>query len=322
MPPLTKHELAKHGSGDEANKLSRANVCDRQRPVAVSSVTSLSIQRCSRAHCLLLATNVARTLQGAVQRNAMAPSADVRPTAAAATFIYRQTGDAMTAETPTPETDVETTKYCRYNAPFAAGALAGAVAPVLNIQHGIATFTTSIEPTVPASFARSLDRRLTAALSRAEQAESALAAYRAVELPEEPQRWEPNGEQMMHETSGRYVAVQDYYALRHRLAGMTVERHTARNDKDEAYRQRNHLVAALAHIYPSGIRRSNIEGWSPDWHGCVYIDLPSGQISYHYHDSHAHLFADLPPYIEDWDGHDKETVHQRLGAIRAMKEGA
>lgn len=88
-----------------------------------------------------------------------------------------------------------------------------------------------------------------------------------------------------------------------------------RAEKDEAYRQRNHLVAALASLFPSGIRATNIEGWEPDWHGCVFIDLPSGQISYHYHDSQAPLFADLPPYTKKWDGHDKETVHKRLAAI-------
>jgi len=86
-------------------------------------------------------------------------------------------------------------------------------------------------------------------------------------------------------------------------------------DKDEAYRQRNHLVAALARLFPSGVRATNIEGWSPDWHGCVYIDLPSGQISYHYHDSQAHLFAGLPPYDKPWDGHDKKNVHARLAAL-------
>ena len=92
---------------------------------------------------------------------------------------------------------------------------------------------------------------------------------------------------------------------------------TAREDKDEAYRQRNHLVAALARLYPSGTRRTNIKDWDHEWHGCVYIDLPSGQISYHYHDSDAHLFADLPLYTKEWDGHDKEVVHQRLMALDA-----
>jgi hypothetical protein len=96
---------------------------------------------------------------------------------------------------------------------------------------------------------------------------------------------------------------------------------TDQEEKDEAYRQRNYLVAALARLFPSGIRATNIEGWDPEWHGCVYIDLPSGQISYHYHDSEAHLFAHLPPYTKEWDGHGKELVHNRLRLL-ALADGA
>ena len=88
-----------------------------------------------------------------------------------------------------------------------------------------------------------------------------------------------------------------------------------KDKKDEAYRQRNVLVSTLARLFPSGVRKTNIDRWSEDWHGCVYIDLPAGQISYHYHDSQAHLFADLPAYEKPWDGHDKETVEQRLSLV-------
>jgi len=92
-------------------------------------------------------------------------------------------------------------------------------------------------------------------------------------------------------------------------------------EMNEAYRQRNYLVAALTTLYPSGTWRTNIDGWDPEWHGCVYIDLPTGQISYHYHDSQAFLFAHLPVYNKGWDGHDKEVVHQRLLALKRDIDG-
>lgn len=88
-----------------------------------------------------------------------------------------------------------------------------------------------------------------------------------------------------------------------------------RAEKDGAYLERNHLVAALSKLYPSGLRITNIPGWSADWHGCCMIDLPTGQISYHFHDSQAHLFAHLKPYAGEWDGHDKDVVHARLGQL-------
>lgn len=88
-----------------------------------------------------------------------------------------------------------------------------------------------------------------------------------------------------------------------------------RRAKDEAYLERNRLVALLASLYPSGIARTEILGWDPEWHGCVYIDLPTGQVSWHYHDSHAELFAHLPPYTKPWDGHDTAEKYARVMAL-------
>ena len=94
----------------------------------------------------------------------------------------------------------------------------------------------------------------------------------------------------------------------------------ARDMRDYAYSERNKVVAALAKLFPSGIARTEIEGWDAEWHGCVYIDLPTGQVSWHYHDREAHLFADLPPYTKPWDGHTTDEKYRRLAAISAAKE--
>jgi hypothetical protein len=82
--------------------------------------------------------------------------------------------------------------------------------------------------------------------------------------------------------------------------------------KDAAYLERNQLVALLSKIFPAGKRKTAIEGWSEDWHGCVYIDLPTGQASWHYHDSQAHLFEHLPEYQGEYDGHTTEQKYQRI----------
>jgi hypothetical protein len=85
---------------------------------------------------------------------------------------------------------------------------------------------------------------------------------------------------------------------------------------DEVYRERNQVVAALAKCFPSGTARTAIEGWDEAWHGCVYIDLPTGQVSWHFHDDDAHLFDTLPPYAGAWDGHDTAEKYRRLNALR------
>lgn len=87
---------------------------------------------------------------------------------------------------------------------------------------------------------------------------------------------------------------------------------TLKQVRDHAYRERNTLVAFLSHIYPAGLKATAIAGWDEEWHGCVYIDLPTGQASWHYHNSEAHLFAHLPPYEKEWDGHSNEDKYERL----------
>lgn len=89
----------------------------------------------------------------------------------------------------------------------------------------------------------------------------------------------------------------------------------ARDLRDLAYSERNRVVAALAKLFPSGTARTAIPGWDAEWHGCVYIDLPTGQVSWHYHDREAHWFADLPPYTKPWDGHTTTEKYRRLDAL-------
>lgn len=90
-----------------------------------------------------------------------------------------------------------------------------------------------------------------------------------------------------------------------------------RAEKDGAYEERNRVVAVLARLFPAGLKKTNISDWSPEWHGCVYIDLPTGQVSWHFHDSQAHLFKGLPAYEGQWDGHDTEEKYRRVAALKA-----
>lgn len=87
---------------------------------------------------------------------------------------------------------------------------------------------------------------------------------------------------------------------------------TIRTEADRAYEERNRLVALLARIYPSGLRKTDIEGWDPEWHGCVFIETPAGQLSWHYHDRDAHLFEGIGPYTPPWDGHTTGEKYARV----------
>lgn len=85
--------------------------------------------------------------------------------------------------------------------------------------------------------------------------------------------------------------------------------------KRAVYTERNRLVAFIASLYPSGIKDTAILGWDEAWNGCVYIDLPNGQASWHYHESQANMFAHLPRYEGEWDGHTTEEKYNRIAAL-------
>lgn len=119
---------------------------------------------------------------------------------------------------------------------------------------------------------------------------------------------------MTPDNNGDYVRFDDHEA---ELAALRAERDALQAAKDGAYLERNKCVALIARMahalgYWAGTAKTAIEGWSEDWHGCVYIDLPAGQVSWHYHDSQAHLFDWLPPYCGDWDGHDTPEKYERV----------
>ena len=94
------------------------------------------------------------------------------------------------------------------------------------------------------------------------------------------------------------------------------ERDEARAEVDAAYLERNQLVALLSKVFPAGLKRTEIPGWSPEWHGCVFVDFPWGQASWHYHERDAALFAHLGPYTGKWDGHTTEEKYKAIAAAQ------
>lgn len=53
--------------------------------------------------------------------------------------------------------------------------------------------------------------------------------------------------------------------------------------------------------------------WDDEWRNVVYVDLPSGQVSWHIHDSEMTWgFDALPKYPDPWDGHTTSLKYRRL----------
>jgi len=94
------------------------------------------------------------------------------------------------------------------------------------------------------------------------------------------------------------------------------------DQKDGAYRERDALVCALSKLFPAWIGRhpESDTSWDDDWRWIVFVDAPSGQMSWHIHDSERSMFDHLE-WIEDdehkWDGHTTEEKYRRLENIDA-----
>jgi len=134
----------------------------------------------------------------------------------------------------------------------------------------------------------------------------------------EAQDWEPLPSTEREELTARAAFFEEAFGSAvEEQSRLRTENEALRARKDGAYLERNQVVAALSKCFPSVRTRTAIEGWSEDWHGCVYIELPTGQVSWHFHDSQEYLFDHLPQQRIEWDGHDTPEKYRRLAAIDA-----
>lgn len=97
-------------------------------------------------------------------------------------------------------------------------------------------------------------------------------------------------------------------------------REEERESKNGAYKERDMLVCALSKLFPAYLARHNEEDtkWENDWRWIVYIDLPTGQVSWHIHDSEREMFNHLEVKENNWDGHNTERKYERLTALQAL----
>lgn len=107
--------------------------------------------------------------------------------------------------------------------------------------------------------------------------------------------------------------------------------------KNAAYHERNQLVAFVSAVYPSALGKHDPDDkdWDPEWRNIVYVELPTGQASWHIHDSDLPLFDHIERRFafndvvccygggehagSAWDGHSTEENYRRL-RLAAVQE--
>lgn len=105
-------------------------------------------------------------------------------------------------------------------------------------------------------------------------------------------------------------------ALEGRVAGLEAE-------KDGAYSERDKLVSVLSKVYPASLERHQPENdnWENDWRWVVFVDTPTGQVSWHIHDSELPMFSHLRRNAgRVWDGHTTDEKYNRLARITPLED--
>lgn len=103
------------------------------------------------------------------------------------------------------------------------------------------------------------------------------------------------------------------------LESLQSENARLRKQKDGAYQERDKLVAAISKFFPSHLCRhpESDTTWENDWRWIVCVHAPTGQMTWHIHDSEQKLFDHLlGTTVENhWDGHSTEEKYKRLEAL-------
>jgi hypothetical protein len=102
---------------------------------------------------------------------------------------------------------------------------------------------------------------------------------------------------------------------------MTTPLEELRRQKNNAYHERDQLVAAISKLFPSHllIHPAVDAAWEEGWRTIVCVHLPAGQATWHIHDSERELVAHLEDVnllgCRGWDGHTTEEKYRRLAQL-------
>lgn len=102
--------------------------------------------------------------------------------------------------------------------------------------------------------------------------------------------------------------------------------------KNQAYAERNKVVAALAHlindlsVFVQGFdvkiaqHDPNDKIWDSDWRTILVLTINGKQMTWHFHDSEKYLLEGLQPSVDyKWDGHSTEEKYKRLLKVAGIK---
>lgn len=136
-----------------------------------------------------------------------------------------------------------------------------------------------------------------------------------VPFPDEWKNWESQRAKLVAEVGTLRSTADEHVRMTQHLQ-LQLDRVV--EQKDCAYSERDKCVAGLAALaarlgWSAWLGKHVGDPWDHDWRNIVFINLPTGQVSWHIHDSELPLFDFLDEIPErTWDGHTTEQKYERL----------
>lgn len=120
-----------------------------------------------------------------------------------------------------------------------------------------------------------------------------------------------------HKTSKSGISLSGvlvYEAMQEELQRLEDRAVEFQNAKNTAYRQRNEAALGMARMamalgMPVGVLEDKTRAGFPY---LLYIDLPTGQVSWHFMAMDRDLLSPFQKYEREWDGHDDDERSRRL----------
>jgi|SRR5580765_557176 len=91
--------------------------------------------------------------------------------------------------------------------------------------------------------------------------------------------------------------------------------------KDNAYTERNYLVAVISKIWPAHIMRHQPEpdpNWDKEWHTVVCVHIAGHHCAWHIHDSERHIFVHLEDSPVAVHGYDGMTIPEKYRILSTL----
>jgi hypothetical protein len=135
------------------------------------------------------------------------------------------------------------------------------------------------------------------------------------------QMFEVPGDRLRELTADAEAQAKRIHYLGEQLQSANVAIMQLVDQKDNAYTERNYLVAVISKIWPSHMMMHQPEDdpdWDEKWRTVICVHVAGRRCGWHIHDSERHLFVHLDDSPVAVHGYDGMTTVEKYGVLSSL----